>query len=126
MHHRHDTRICDVISADYDVSQSCRFSHGTAHMYLFLLKAKHDDAFFRAFYYIRRSLVLRCHTRVEKNDNGVLCTKQKLQMFLYQLQIIACLVHFTEEKCLMLKNDEKARCRALHAFLGLCKALSQK
>ena len=49
----------------------------------------------------------------------------KLQMFLYQLQIIACLMHFTEEK-----NDEKARCRALHAFLGLFggiyKALSQK
>ena len=28
-------------------------------------------------------------------------------------------MHFTEEKCLMLKNDKKARCRALHAFLGL-------
>ena len=43
----------------------------------------------------------------------------KLQIFLYQLQITACLMHFTEENCLMLKNDEKARCRALHAFLGL-------
>ena len=29
------------------------------------------------------------------------------------------LMHFTEENCLMLKNDEKAGCRALHAFLGL-------
>ena len=28
-------------------------------------------------------------------------------------------MHFTEENCLMLKNDEKVRCRALHAFLGL-------
>ena len=28
-------------------------------------------------------------------------------------------MHFTEENYLMLKNDEKARCRALHAFLGL-------
>ena len=43
----------------------------------------------------------------------------KLQMLLYQLQIIACLMHFTEENCLMLKNDEKAHCRALHAFLDL-------
>ena len=37
MHHRHATtlefllRICDVILADYDVSQSCMFSHATAH-----------------------------------------------------------------------------------------------
>ena len=43
----------------------------------------------------------------------------KLQMFLYQIQIIACLMHFTQENCSMLKTDEKARCRALHAFLGL-------
>ena len=54
----------------------------------------------------------------------------KLQMFLYQLQIIACLMQFTEENCLMLKNDEKARCRALHVFFtpfwGIYKALSQK
>ena len=28
-------------------------------------------------------------------------------------------MHFTEENYLMFKNDEKARCRALHAFLGL-------
>ena len=26
-------RICDVISADYDVSPSCRFSHRTAHLF---------------------------------------------------------------------------------------------
>ena len=43
----------------------------------------------------------------------------KLRMLLFQLQIIACLMHFTEENCLMLKRDGKARCRALHAFLGL-------
>ena len=43
----------------------------------------------------------------------------KQQMFLYQLQIIACPMHFTEENCLMLNNDEKAHCRAFHAFLGL-------
>ena len=28
-------------------------------------------------------------------------------------------MHFTEKNCLMLKNDEKTGCRALHAFLGL-------
>ena len=43
----------------------------------------------------------------------------KTTVFLYQLQIIACLMHFTEENCLMLKNDEKPRCRALHAFLRI-------
>ena len=38
MHHQHaETKeflqqICDVISADYDVNPSCRFSHGTVHM----------------------------------------------------------------------------------------------
>ena len=42
------------------------------YLYSFLLKAKHDDTFFREFYYIQLPLVFRCHTRVEKNDNGVL------------------------------------------------------
>ena len=41
MHHRQATaleflpRIYDIISADYDVSTSCRFSHATAHIYYF-------------------------------------------------------------------------------------------
>ena len=28
-------------------------------------------------------------------------------------------MHFTDENCLMLKNDKKACCRELHAFLSL-------
>ena len=40
MHHLHAKtkvflpQICEVISADNDASQSCRFSHGTAQMFL--------------------------------------------------------------------------------------------
>ena len=45
----------------------------------------------------------------------------KLQMFLYELQIIACLMHFTEEYCLMLKMTKKrvaAHYMHFYAFLG--------